>query len=167
LIELLVVLGITGLLMGLLLPAVMASRGAARRTWCESNLHQIGLALDTYVDIQGSRGIYPFVAQLPSVNPQNKPSLVAALGHFIENNQQVFACPEDAVFYKKEGLSYEYPMLRLEGKTRVEVLTDPRSGMRRSSSDVWLVYDFEPVHGQAGVPKSRNFLFADGHVEPL
>ncbi|MGD0899207.1 MAG: DUF1559 domain-containing protein [Thermoguttaceae bacterium] len=47
-VELLIVVTILGILMGLLLPAVQSAREAVRRTQCQNNLKQYGIAIQGY-----------------------------------------------------------------------------------------------------------------------
>ncbi len=53
LVELLVVLGILGLLMAMILPALGKAKGKSRTVQCQNNLKQLNLANASYVDANG------------------------------------------------------------------------------------------------------------------
>ncbi|MEX0612965.1 MAG: DUF1559 domain-containing protein, partial [Pirellulales bacterium] len=88
-IELLVVIGIIGVLVALLIPAVQSSRAAASRTACTNNLRQLGIAAHHHVS---ARAYFPSgsVAKEFPADPQHawtfyRWSALAQLTPFLEN----------------------------------------------------------------------------------
>lgn len=142
LIELLVTIGIIGLLAALLLPAVSAARGAARRTRCANNLRQFGLALGSYqaqhrVYPSGCDGagfsvhcmLLPALEQAPLYNSINfnLGTRSDAIGHPNETATRAtiatFLCPEDA-----EGTDSAASKTNYAGNVGYLIQTWPQSG---------------------------------------
>ena len=120
LVELLVVIGVVAILLALLLPAVQAARGAARRTACQNQLRQIALAAHSHVDARDRlpAGTDPgtsatpyrgwLVSLLPFLEETATANLVAAeyraspdpfdmaTHPTFSTPIALFACPEDA-----------------------------------------------------------------------
>ncbi|MCR9118949.1 MAG: DUF1559 domain-containing protein [bacterium] len=133
LVELLVVIAIIGVLIALLLPAVQSAREAARRTQCNNNLKQMGLALHnyhdvnkkfpagTYIEYTGThcngndcRGDSMYVAILPYVEQENLENqynydivsgwMGSANGTFRSNKSPVFyLCPSNGKWSQHEN----------------------------------------------------------------
>ena len=91
--ELIVVVGVVGVLMGLMVPAVMEARNAASRVQCESNLRQIGLALQLYSDAHHG--------EMPT-------QLRPALDDYADNEEELWRCPHDHDFTEKNSYAKYY-----------------------------------------------------------
>lgn len=73
-VELLVMIGIIGVMVALLLPAVQYARESARRAQCQNNLRQLGLALMQHEDVYGAmpagfRNVPPTSSFVPTLLP--------------------------------------------------------------------------------------------------
>ncbi len=91
LVELLVVVSIIAVLIGLLLPAVQASRAAARRTQCSSNIRQLGLAMAQFCDAH--RGQFPDTSHNQSGDVEQ--SWIYTVAPFMESVDAIRICPDD------------------------------------------------------------------------
>ena len=105
LLELLVVIGVMGILMSLLLPAVQRVRESASRLRCLNNLKQIGLACHHYHDTAGT--LPPYDSDLPGAGGQalgrDVPWTVLLLPYLEQDalyRQTIQACQIEPVGYK-------------------------------------------------------------------
>ncbi|MHC4643617.1 MAG: type II secretion system protein [Planctomycetota bacterium] len=108
LIELLVVIAVLAILLGLLMPALRRARSATRRIVCQSNLRQIALAWNSYLDDNGGaflqrqnanldyggwKGAYPVMLGDPN-RPLNDYLSLPSIEEN-ENDAKIFRCPAD------------------------------------------------------------------------
>jgi prepilin-type N-terminal cleavage/methylation domain-containing protein/prepilin-type processing-associated H-X9-DG protein len=95
LVELLVVIAIIGVLVALLLPAVQAARGAARRAHCANNMRQVGLAIHQFAHVH--KGKFPYVYH----NRDQDESWIHTLAPYVENVDDIRICPDDPLFRER------------------------------------------------------------------
>lgn len=96
LIELLVVLGIVALLAAIIFPVFSHVREKGRQSACASNLHQLGLAIETYSQDNDERHPTPTVASpYAGVPPFHTADGWAGLIYPYIKNAPVFHCPTD------------------------------------------------------------------------
>ncbi|MCS1408434.1 MAG: Type II secretion system protein G [Verrucomicrobia subdivision 3 bacterium] len=86
LMELLVVVGIIGILASLLLPALARAKGKANEIKCVSNLRQLGLALQMYAD--------DFNDECPPISRSPESNWIVKLKPYYVN-RKVLKCPSD------------------------------------------------------------------------
>ncbi|MCF7668471.1 MAG: type II secretion system GspH family protein [Verrucomicrobia bacterium] len=166
LIELLVVIAIIGILAGLLLPVLGRAKRSANEVACISNLRQIGIAFELY--IQNNEQHLPSCAQLPSVDT-NLPALNTTLEPYLRA-KQVFKCPSDQSIFPEEQISYEWNHF-LNGAS----YNRPQDWSPVTKSIVELIFggrintplvgDANPFHQAHGEWTGKNALFFDGRVE--
>jgi len=165
LIELLVVIAIIAILAALLFPAFGRAKESGRSTACISNLHQLGIALQVYVD--GNNNRLPVMrdkfigTNQPATNTLPSPDVVlkSELG-----NSNVMRCPSDrADCFEQTGSSYSWNSL-LNGQRgdSFNVL-----GLHFDPHAIPVFFDKEGFHAARGRGKEVNYLYADGHIKNL
>jgi len=167
LIELLVVIAIIGVLAALLLPTFGRAQETARGTACLSNLRQIGVCLQLYVQDNNNRmpslrdrslDTNPPVISLPPL-----PTVDVALSNHV-GSIKVFECPSDrAGLFQQTGSSYGWnSLLNGQNADNLRVLM-----LDLGSTHTPVMFDKEAFHAARGPKKGVNYLYADGHIKNL
>lgn len=192
--ELLVSLGVITILFGLLLPVVVRTRESGRRTVCQSNLRQIGVAFQSY---ESTAGIVPRWARYDDGAPlwlEVIPPLLGLKRDFQWSELRrtaVLQCPSHPLTDIPSG--YNLNVFAFETQPQWKPSPPVQlSRVRNPSSVYWILeastaygpsaygpYDgiyFEPHHIVSNPQnlnqrtehqrhrRSSNILFADGHV---
>lgn len=191
LIELLVVVAIIVLLISILLPSLGRARDLAKQASCASNLRQIGIAFQTYMQDHDGRHYPPqWHPSADAYGPQFDPVQVL-LFEYVGRNEKVYLCPKNPE-PKKEfwptpvWLSYGYnkgiQMLPAQPLGPVDLpVTSSRAILMSCTMTVaankkcqdYVLYgawsnfalDFSVIadwHNGQG-----NVLFGDSHVDPV
>jgi prepilin-type N-terminal cleavage/methylation domain-containing protein/prepilin-type processing-associated H-X9-DG protein len=164
LIELMVAIGIIGILAALILPTLSKSKLSARATGCINNLRQIGLALQLYADENDNR--YPTMYDAPIggegiVTTNLLPTVDKVLVSYLTSSN-LLRCPSDSRgLFEQTGCSYAWnPLVNGGDVTEPKLFNSPFD--RRQ---IPLFFDREAFHREKGEGRGVNYLYADGHVQ--
>jgi len=165
LVELLVVIAIIGILAALLLPVLSRSKETARSTACLSNLHQIGIALQIYVQENGNH--MPFMRDIsPDTNAvvtNTLPAINQVLAMQLGNAGVLHCLSDDQQLVEQTGSSYSWnSLLNGEDADHLTLFNIPFG-----TQQVPVVFDKEAFHRACGPNKGVNYLYADGHIKNL
>jgi len=170
LIELLVVIAIIGILAAMLLPVLGKAKRSAQSIACVSNLHQIGLQLNIYVE-ENNEHLPVCAGLLPSGHPEWKPIMTTLFPKQLTN--MIFCCPSDHTIFPVEltsyswnfwlnGAAYQVPQHSPIFTNESQVIVDDLFGGRGSTP---LIGDANAFHGASGNSIGKNALYFDGRVE--
>ncbi|TWU29517.1 DUF1559 domain-containing protein [Bythopirellula polymerisocia] len=168
LVELLVVIAIIGVLIGLLLPAVQAAREASRRSHCQNNLRQIGVALLNYEQQHEALPVGCLEKRISGKNPPGRQlSWIASSLPYLEQST-LFEQLNFAVAYDDpQNLNATQTALPVYLCPSTFRLAPNRSRMLAGASDSsqgLAVCDYGGIYGAAFVSPSANGVLIYDHA---
>jgi type II secretory pathway pseudopilin PulG len=150
LVEILITVAIVIALAALVIPVGSSMLRNSRKAACLSNLRQIGMALESY--LQDHHNIMPELAAGRSSMQEDVPVLDNTLNAYL-SSPDVFRCPEDKQEFKKSGSSYLWNSTQ-NGRPKMKLFFFGTN----DSASIPLVTDKEAWHGEKN---GANILYAD------
>ncbi len=190
LVELLVVIGIIGILISILLPTISRVRSTATRTTCAAQLRDIGNSFQMYLGDSKYRlpGVNPF----PLIkNTSYSVTLFDLFDTYQKGNRKVWVCGADKFLNNDDriailsmagnppnagdtyaailGVSYEYNFFLndIQNGNNFQQALDQGKKRGVTADKFRLFNDLTYFHGKKGTFGNMNFLFADWHVSDL
>lgn len=148
--EVLIVIAVVAVLAGVLFPVGKGVINKTRKFRCQSNLREIGFALDSYT--RDHNGRLPELYSMRANKNADVPVLETVLLKY-NSNPDIFNCPSDREFFRKSGSSYAWNNV-VSGKAREAMNFFGGS----QSSTIPLVGDKEAFHGDEN---GTNLLYGD------
>ena len=109
LVELLVVIGVIGVLVGLALPAVQAARDTASRAACQNRLRQVGLGLHNYHAAHGRFPYSGFGVNPVAVGPATPDEVLSWMANILPHLEQQALYDQASTACRAERLAYLDP----------------------------------------------------------
>jgi prepilin-type N-terminal cleavage/methylation domain-containing protein/prepilin-type processing-associated H-X9-DG protein len=162
LVELLVTMAMIAILASLLMPALGRGKESGHVAACLGNLHQIGVALQLYVD--DNRNIMPTMYDRPLAGaPTNLPTINVVLAGPLDSTQ-VLRCPSDNQrIFERTGSSYSWNnLVNGQNSDQLQVMN-----LKLAMTKIPLVFDKQGYHSVLGSKHAVNYLYADGHIKNL
>ncbi len=155
------VIAIIAILAALVLPTLGRVKESGRATACLSNLHQIGIALQLYVDENQNRLPYMRDKSLTTTNDLPSPDMVLS-SHL--GNVRVLRCPSDRQnLFELTGSSYSWnSLLNGQDADHLKIFL-----IDFNPHQIPLMFDKDKFHAARGSKKELNYLYADGHIKNL
>ena len=164
LIELLMVIGLIAILAAILLPVISKAKEQGRSMACLSNLRQLGIVLQLYVQDHENKLPTIYDALLSTNAPAtNLATVDIVLTNYLGAPRILRCLSDDKQLFEKTASSYAWnSLLNGQDADHLQVFS-----IQFDPHHIPLMFDKEAFHRARGEGKGVNYLYADGHIKNL